>query len=130
METQRIGAWTRAARVQGMFYLVTGAWPLLHMRSFLAVTGPKRELWLVRSVGASLAAVGAGLLDAGTGGGGGVRRSHALTGAAVAAGLAAVDLSPDGPRRISRVYLADAVLQIALVAAWAAGAVRRGARRR
>src|SRR3954466_12104594 len=37
----------RLAIAQGVFDVLTGAWPLLHMRSFTAVTGPKREHWLV-----------------------------------------------------------------------------------
>ena len=36
---------------QGIYYLITGAWPILHMESFLEVTGPKTDLWLVRMVG-------------------------------------------------------------------------------
>jgi hypothetical protein len=44
--------------VQGLFYVLTGLWPLLHLRSFLAVTGPKTDLWLIKTVGALIAAVG------------------------------------------------------------------------
>ena len=33
---------------QGALYVVTGVWPLLHMASFEAVTGPKTDDWLVR----------------------------------------------------------------------------------
>ena len=36
------------ARVQGAFNLVNGLWPLIHMRSFEAVLGPKRDRWLAR----------------------------------------------------------------------------------
>jgi hypothetical protein len=36
---------------QGVYYTVTGLWPLVHMPSFLSVTGPKTDLWLVRMVG-------------------------------------------------------------------------------
>jgi hypothetical protein len=34
------------AGTQGTYFLLTGVWPLLHMRSFLTVTGPKTDLWL------------------------------------------------------------------------------------
>jgi hypothetical protein len=37
--------------VQGVYYALTGLWPLLSMETFLAVTGPKTDLWLVRTVG-------------------------------------------------------------------------------
>lgn len=32
---------------QGSYYFITAVWPLAHMRSFLAVTGPKTDLWLM-----------------------------------------------------------------------------------
>ncbi|HEX2022926.1 MAG TPA: hypothetical protein VHH36_09430, partial [Candidatus Thermoplasmatota archaeon] len=47
---------------QGAYFAATGAWPLLHMPSFLAVTGPKTDLWLVDTVGALVLVVGAVLL--------------------------------------------------------------------
>jgi hypothetical protein len=33
------------------YYLVTGIWPILHINSFMAVTGPKTDIWLVKMVG-------------------------------------------------------------------------------
>jgi hypothetical protein len=45
---------------QGIYYFLTGVWPLLHMPSFLFVTGPKTDLWLVTTVGAILAVSGIG----------------------------------------------------------------------
>lgn len=41
-----------ATKFQGIYYVASGLWPLLHMRSFEAVTGPKRDKWLVNTVGA------------------------------------------------------------------------------
>lgn len=35
---------------QGLYYFVTAVWPLLHIRSFEAVTGEKKEDWLVYTV--------------------------------------------------------------------------------
>jgi len=46
--TSSIAEWLAAA--QGFYYFATGLWPLVHMRSFLAVTGPKTDLWLVQVV--------------------------------------------------------------------------------
>ena len=37
--------------LQAAYYLLTAVWPIVHMRSFVAVTGPKTDLWLVRTVG-------------------------------------------------------------------------------
>jgi hypothetical protein len=118
-------AWVLAARLQGVYYAVTGVWPVLHMASFLRVTGPKRDLWLVRTVGLVMGALGAGLVAAARG-----RRvdpALALASAAAAAGVAAVDLTPGPPARISRLYAADGVAQLLLLALWAAGARRRRA---
>src|SRR5439155_14802188 len=50
---------------QGAYYAATGLWPLLHMRSFEAVTGPKREDWLVKTVGVLVTAIAGTLLVAG-----------------------------------------------------------------
>ena len=58
----RLTAYRVIAGTQGSYFLLTGVWPLLHMRSFLAVTGPKTDLWLVETVGVLVAAIGAGLL--------------------------------------------------------------------
>ena len=55
------------AGIQGLYYLITGIWPLVHMESFLAVTGPKTDLWLVQTVGALIAVIGAMLLASASG---------------------------------------------------------------
>jgi hypothetical protein len=47
---------------QGTYYLATGLWPLASMRSFEAVTGRKRDRWLVRTVGLLAVAFGSLLL--------------------------------------------------------------------
>ena len=36
---------------QGVYYVVSGAWPLVHIDSFQKVTGRKTDLWLVHTVG-------------------------------------------------------------------------------
>jgi uncharacterized protein (DUF2236 family) len=46
-------------RAFAAYYLATGLWPILHIRSFMAITGPKRDQWLVKAMGAVVAAVGA-----------------------------------------------------------------------
>jgi hypothetical protein len=113
----------RLGQVQGAFYVATGVWPILHLRSFEAVTGPKLEGWLVKTVGALITAIGGTLLSAGR------RRRVVPEVAALAAGsaaaLAVVDILYVARRRISPVYLLDAVAELALVAGWAV-ALRRG----
>jgi len=49
--------------IQGIYYLVTGIWPMLHMESFVAVTGPKEDYWLVRMVALLSISIGAAILS-------------------------------------------------------------------
>lgn len=108
------------AVAQGSYYLVTGIWPLLHMRSFVAVTGPKTDLWLVRTVGALVAGVGIGVLRAGVRGR--VPRDLRLVAVLSAAGLVAVEMPTVARGRISPIYLMDAFAEGVLLAGWARAA--------
>ncbi|GAB0157916.1 hypothetical protein CHRYSEOSP005_32100 [Chryseobacterium sp. Alg-005] len=36
--------------VQGIYFFITGVWPLIHLKSFMEVTGPKTDIWLVQTV--------------------------------------------------------------------------------
>lgn len=40
--------------VQGMYMLITAVWPIVHIHSFMEVTGYKTDVWLVKTVGALL----------------------------------------------------------------------------
>lgn len=103
---------------QGAYFLLTGVWPLVDMRSFEAVTGPKVDRWLVRTVGVLVAAIGGALVAASR-----RRRVPAeVAGLAVASavGLAAIDAVYVARGRIARIYLLDAAAEAALVAAWLA----------
>ena len=111
------------ARVQALFYLVTGVWPLLHMRSFEAITGPKTDRWLVKAVGGLVAATGLGLAVADRRGR--VPPELALIAGGHAAGLAAIDVVYVAKRRIAPVYLLDAAVELPLALAWVL-AWRRG----
>ena len=104
----------RVIRLQGSYYLITGLWPLIHMASFEAVTGPKVEDWLVRMVGLLVVVIGATLLLA-------VRRGREdgeVLVLAVGSALAftAVDVWYALSRVISPIYLADAVVEVVLEA--------------
>jgi len=104
------------AKAQGAYYAATGVWPLLHMRSFLAVTGPKTDLWLVQTVGALVTCIGGQLMLSAA------DKAHTdrlkPLAAASAAALAAVDVIHVARRRISPVYLLDAAAEIALALLW------------
>ncbi len=101
---------------QGIFYIITGIWPLLNMRTFQAVTGPKADRWLVKTVGVLITVIGGVLLLSG------VRQDESpemtLLGTASAAGLTAIDAVYVARRRISPIYLLDALAEVALIGAW------------
>ena len=96
-------------------YLVaTGVWSLAHRRSFERVTGTKDDYWLVQTVGALAIAIGASLAVASR------RRAQEpetivlAAASCIAFGLASIRAS----RTESRVYLGDAFLELAFLAAW------------
>ncbi|MGV3484401.1 MAG: hypothetical protein ACO1RT_08285 [Planctomycetaceae bacterium] len=53
------------AWLHGAFYFLTGIWPIISIDTFQRVTGPKTDLWLVRTIGAVLAVIGLALGVAG-----------------------------------------------------------------
>src|SRR3954471_24159468 len=107
------------AAAQAALYTTSGIWPVAHIRSFEAITGPKRERWLVKTMGLFIAAVGAAL-GVGARRSGSLSRETAVLGAASAAALCACDLVYVAKRRISPVYLLDAVVEGAFAAGWIA----------
>lgn len=101
---------------QGIFYLLTGIWPILHLPSFEVVTGPKTDDWLVKTVGVLVAVIG-GVIAA-------AARSGRITGEIVllaagsALGLAAIDLVYALSDVISPIYLLDAGVEIGIAVLW------------
>src|SRR4051812_42404068 len=99
---------------QGVYYVATGVSPFISRRLFEAVTGRKREWWLVQTVGGLVTVVGAALV------GSGVRDSAPpveLVGVAAgsAATLAAIDIVHVARGRIAPTYLLDAAAQLTLL---------------
>jgi hypothetical protein len=105
----------RALAALSAYYLASGAWPILHIGSFEAVTGPKTDRWLVNTVGALAIANGAALAF-------GLRREQISTETtllAVCSAIAftAIDVVYVTRGRIRPVYLGDAAVELALAAA-------------
>jgi|SRR4051794_31604238 len=103
--------------IQGLYYVVTGVWPLISMRTFEAVTGEKVDDWLVKTVGVLITVIGGVIVLAGL-------RSHvSLEVAVLSAGSALVLLGIDvwytARRIIPRVYLLDAAAELVLLVGWA-----------
>jgi hypothetical protein len=109
---------------QGVYYVITGAWPLVSMGTFERLTGRKSDRWLVKTVGLLMVVIGAVLARPAPG----TQRDHSVSvtpaddrrvlGAGSAASLAAIDVYYTMARRISPIYLLDAVLEVGFLTAW------------
>jgi hypothetical protein len=101
---------------QGVYYLATGIWPLLSPKTFQKVTGPKHDIWLVKTVGVLVSVIGGVLVLAG------LRRQTTrevpLLAVGSAAALGAIDVIYASRGRISSIYYADAAAEAALIVAW------------
>jgi hypothetical protein len=104
------------ALVQGIYFFVTGIWPIISINTFQKVTGPKMDLWLVKTVGIILATIGAVLIfaQANTE----INSSIILLAIGSALSLAIVELVYVAKRVISPIYLADAIIELILIAWW------------
>lgn len=106
------------AAIHGTYYFISGLWPILHMTSFMAVTGPKLDLWLVETVGVLVLFIGLGLLTA-------AQKNEvsfplSIIAAGSALGLTCIDVIYVWLGVISPVYLLDAVIELILLTAWVA----------
>ena len=104
------------ALVQGIYFFVTGIWPLISMRTFLMVTGPKTDLWLVKTVGVILAVIGIVLIVAQVNAE--INTSLIILAIGSGLGLAIVEFIYVVKRVISPIYLGDAFAEIVLIAWW------------
>jgi hypothetical protein len=111
------------ATIQSDYFKRAGIWPILHVRSFEWISGPKVDRWLVKTVGALITVIGATI------GLGASRRRVPPEIELLATGSAvSLDLIDDiyvAKRRIRWVYLIDAAAEFALAAAWARTRMRQ-----
>jgi hypothetical protein len=98
------------AIVQGSYYLLTGLWPVLHMPSFESVSGPKKDYWLVQSYGILLGTIGSVLIIS--------KSDIKLLGIAIALAIAIPNIIFSLKNVISKIYLADAIVQLGFVSMW------------
>jgi hypothetical protein len=113
----RIAAW-----VQGGYYLVFGLWSLVDISSFQALTGPKHDLWLVKTVGLLLVVCAAALLSAAFRKD--IRLESVIIGGGAALALAAIDVIYVSTGVISPIYLLDAGVEAAFGVFWSGAAYR------
>ena len=114
------------AIAQGSYYLATGLWPLLSMATFEAVSGPKVEDWLVRTVAVLVTVIALVLLTAATTNqiGAPVR----LLAMGSAAGLGFIDFFYAMRGVIWPVYILDGVGELVLIGLWLIAIFRDRAR--
>lgn len=102
--------------IQGFYFFITGIWPVVHIESFIAVTGPKTDIWLVRTVGMLVFFIGAGLLTAG------IKKQISspliIIAMGAALGFILVDIIYVSQNVISPIYLLDALFELILLICW------------
>jgi hypothetical protein len=105
-----------ALLLQSSYFIVSGLWPIFHLQSFLKVTGPKEDIWLVKTFGGMVAALGAVMLLSGI-----KRRGETevgLAAGAVGATLAVADVYYVAKGRIAPSYLLDAMAELPFAFYW------------
>jgi hypothetical protein len=111
------------ATIQAIYFILTGIWPILHIKSFMAVTGPKTDIWLVKTVGVLVTVIGVALAIAAA------RKNFSIEiftlAVGSAAALTAIDIIYVAKKVIDRIYLLDALAEFILIAAWVALWVNR-----
>ncbi|XRQ08671.1 hypothetical protein ACN3XK_71275 [Actinomadura welshii] len=101
-----------------------GAWPLIGMRSFAWIFGPKRDKWLVKTVAGLLVNVGWSQLRAGPSPEG---RAHARRiGLGTAFTLLTIDLVYVARGKLRWTHLLDAAMEGTWITAWLRTDSRRG----
>jgi hypothetical protein len=95
------------------YLTLTGIWPFISLSTFLLVTGPKTDIWLVKMVGLLAAVVGATLLFSL------YKKSYDSTirflGITSAVAFAVIDIYYVWQNVISIVYLFDAFIELAFI---------------
>jgi hypothetical protein len=102
----------KIAGVMAANYVATSAWLLVHVPSFEAVTGPKKERWLVRMVGALAVANAPALAVC-------ARKAQLSSESRALAILSAAAFATVDVVSVvtARIHLADAVIEAALATA-------------
>jgi len=115
-QTAEHGLWRYVAFAQAAYYLVTGIWPLVSIGTFQKVTGPKTDLWLVKTVGVIVAVIG------GVIGSAALRQNKSaeipMLAIGSAVGLIGIDVIYVAKRRIAPIYLLDALGELVLIGGW------------
>ncbi len=102
--------------IQGSYTFLTALWPIVHINSFMWISGYKQDVWLVKTVGVCLLAISVCLLTSI------FVKGNILPVAALAlftsAGLAYVDFYYALNNVIRDIYMADGVIEIVFTICW------------
>jgi hypothetical protein len=102
--------------VQAIYTGITALWGLIDIDSFMAVTGPKTDIWLVKTISVVLLAIAICFVIQA------IIPSNPLSvivlALVISAGLAIIDVYYVLRGVISKVYLGDAVLEILFFVVW------------
>jgi hypothetical protein len=102
--------------IQGLYILITAIWPLIDIESFMRVTGPKTDIWLVKTVAVLLIPISVGILLPL------ISPTHFLQsfmlGLSSAVGLAAIDFYYTINNTIDDIYMWDGILQCLFAVCW------------
>jgi hypothetical protein len=103
--------------IQGFYTFITALWAIIDIDSFMEITGPKTDLWLVKTVSIVLVAVGLTLL---------AHLKHSehpvlpaiVLGCFTSAGLAFIDFFYSSSNTISFVYATDGIIEVFFFIGW------------
>lgn len=104
------------ALLQGIYYIITGIWPLMHIPSFILITGPKYDIWLVKTVGVLILVQGIVIISAALSKR--ISKEIFMLSVGAAAGLTIIDVYYASIDRIWDVYLLDALAEVLLIILW------------
>lgn len=112
------------AMIQGTYFFVTGVWPILDIQSFMEVTGPKTDIWLVKMVGALTIAISLLLFTVALKKRVTPESFLLITGASLS--YLAIDVYYSLNRVISYIYLGDAILEMIFIVLWISWLIKNG----
>ncbi|MFL5754429.1 MAG: hypothetical protein ACJ76F_13540 [Bacteroidia bacterium] len=102
--------------IQGAYTLLTGLWALLDISSFMAVTGPKTDLWLVKTVSVLFLCIGLSFLAAHLKPGN--SPVGTLLSVSTALAVSGIDLYYSLRGIIAAVYIVDSAVQLVFLIWW------------
>ena len=101
---------------QGIYTFITAIWPIVDIESFMFVSGYKTDVWLVKTVSILLLAISICLIT-------NTSSNHPhlpiiILALLVAVGMAYVDFYYSLNGTISKIYMADGLVEILFIISW------------